>query len=182
MTLRRSPTFASVWAGTTPLNPACFMYAAIADSIRCIHDREAALLRQCGEGSPAEQVTASCLPSSAAHFVAHFQAQPSDTLIQPAVQHRNNLLKQIAGRTVAARDRSPAGIANVARLEALRSVHASRWLLQPVRDGVSRAHGCRVPVGHTCATRAVWLARLGSRSRRWRIPCPVFSPAGGSGG
>ena len=134
VTLRRSPTFAAVWAGTTPLDPGCGMYAAIDDSLRCIHDREAALLRLCGEGSPAKQVSASVLPGSAAHFVAHFQAQPSDTLIQHSVQHRNQLLKAIAGRTVAGQDRSPAGIANVARLEALRGVHASRWLLQPVRD------------------------------------------------
>ena len=31
VTLRRSPTFASVWAGTTLLDAGCAMYAAISD-------------------------------------------------------------------------------------------------------------------------------------------------------
>ena len=136
---------------------------------RGFHDREAALLRRCGKGSPAEQVTASILPSCAAHFVAHFQAQPSETLIQHSVQHRNTMLKAIAGRAVAAQDRSPAGVANVARLGALRSGHASRWLLQPVREwplvlsdeefrwairmrlGLSGLPGPPLPCSHTLA-------------------------------
>lgn len=126
-TLRLSPVFAAVWAGTEPLDPSCTLYAGIADSLARVQRTEAALISPSPPHLVA-RVTASILPSSAEHFVAHFKAHHAQSLIQHSVSHRISILTNIAAKAIAGRDRSPAGQAKLARLLALGTHQASLWL------------------------------------------------------
>ena len=136
-TLRLSPVFAEVWAGTTPLDPTCSLYAGIADSLGRIQRTEAALISQ-SPPSAVARVTASILPSRPEHFVAHFKAHHAQSLIQHSVCHRISTLSTIAAKAVAGRDRAPGGPVKLARLQALEAHHSSLWLTTvPTEPGLT---------------------------------------------
>ena len=126
-TLRKSPVFAAVWAGTEPLDPSSTLYAGIVDSLARVQRMEAALISQSPPAIVA-RVTASILPSSADHFVAHFRANHAQSMIQHSVSHRISTLTTIAAKAEAGRDRTWAGRRKLARLQALDVQGASLWL------------------------------------------------------
>ena len=124
-TLRWSPVFAAVWRHDLQLPATSAMAVAIDDSIQRLNVMETSITANC-TCPTIEQVSPSILPSSATTYVRHFQALPLCE-IQSAITHRIAILNLIA--RVARAGQSPVnGVAEVARMRALRERESSLWL------------------------------------------------------
>ena len=128
-TLRCSPSFTAIWADSTvavPLSPTSQLYASIDDSLRRVAGFQTVLSARC-EQALVDRASSLVLPASAASFVQHYRRAPPQSSIQHSITHRITTLSSIA-RVCEGRKLGKAGLATVARLEALREPGSSLWL------------------------------------------------------